>query len=127
MNEEIDELIDNLTKMRKAGLDKRYNDWLLRLHTIHRDPQQLTELKPMRIVSSMNEKIKELIKLSYVEVPHERIWDAMSSVFDKEKFAELIIQECINVISQNSDPFVATPYSREIKEHFGIKNERKTY
>lgn len=41
----------------------------------------------------MNERIKALINQSYVEVPHERDWDATSSVFDKEKFADLIVNE----------------------------------
>ena len=43
----------------------------------------------------MNEKIKNLIKQSYDEVPHERDWDAVSSVFNKEKFADLLLKEVL--------------------------------
>ena len=43
----------------------------------------------------MNDKIKALIKQSYDEVPHERDWDA-TSVFNKEKFARLLLQEVLN-------------------------------
>ena len=50
----------------------------------------------------MNDRIKELIKQSYDEVPHERDWDATSSMFNKEKFAELIIQECVNTIQSRA-------------------------
>ena len=52
----------------------------------------------------MNEKIRELIKLSYVVVPHERDWDATSSVFDKEKFAKLIINECTLMLDSITVP-----------------------
>jgi len=45
----------------------------------------------------MNERIKELAEQSYDEVPHERDWDATTRVFNKEKFAELIIKECNTV------------------------------
>lgn len=42
----------------------------------------------------MNKRINELIEQSYDEVPHERDWDATTKVFNKRKFAELIIREC---------------------------------
>ena len=45
----------------------------------------------------MNERIKELAEQSYNEVPHERDWDATSRVFDKEKFAESLIRECMRM------------------------------
>jgi hypothetical protein len=48
----------------------------------------------------MNETIKKLIKQSYDEVPHERDWDATVSVFNKEKFAALIIQEVLKETQQ---------------------------
>ena len=83
----------------------------------------------------MNDRIQELIKQSYDEVPHERDWDATSSVFNKEKFAELIIQECVNTI-QNRAPGQLGKAGEGwtngyddglktgaflIKQHFGIK------
>jgi fermentation-respiration switch protein FrsA (DUF1100 family) len=42
----------------------------------------------------MNERLKELAEQSYEEVPHEREWDSTTRVFNKEKFAQLIIAEC---------------------------------
>lgn len=68
----------------------------------------------------MNERIKELIERSYVEVPHERDWDATSKIFDKELFAELIIKECCEVAdeSEQSDFKV----SKFIKLHFDIES-----
>ena len=83
----------------------------------------------------MNNRIQELIKQSYDEVPHERDWDATSSVFNKEKFAELIIQECVNTIQHRApgqlgkagegwtngyDDGLKTG-AFLIKQHFGIK------
>jgi hypothetical protein len=38
-----------------------------------------------------------------------------------EKFAEKIIQECIDVISRHSDPFAQNSYIKVLKEHFGIE------
>ena len=43
----------------------------------------------------MNERIKELEKQSYTEVMHELGGRYMA--FDKEKFAELIVQECADI------------------------------
>lgn len=42
----------------------------------------------------MNQKIEELIKKATIEIPHERVWDATTTYFDKLKFAELIVREC---------------------------------
>ena len=83
-------------------------------------------------------KIEELIKQSYEKVPHERDWDAYTIEFNKEKFAELIVQECINKIETYRIPVgnsaageMACEWTydalkeirNEIKEHFGFKNE----
>ena len=68
----------------------------------------------------MNERIKELIDKAYIEVPHERDWDAMSSVFDKEKFAELIIKECCDMFTElRTRP--ADLAALDVKKHFGVK------
>jgi len=80
----------------------------------------------------MNERIKQLaeqatIKTSYqYQTWGDRIATGHKEQFDKAKFAELIVQECIDIIA---------PYSvrmsrpgeeylhpiQEIKEHFGVK------
>ena len=74
----------------------------------------------------MNKRIAELISEAYIKVPHERDWDATSTVFDKQKFAELIIKECISVVEEQHDPWNLnySPKHRAsdaIKLHFGIK------
>ena len=66
----------------------------------------------------MNERIKELIEKSYDIVPHERDWDATSSVFNKEKFAELILKECLKY---TDDSFGDIDYVKfMIKRNFGV-------
>ena len=76
----------------------------------------------------MNKRIKALIEqATTMEVTSGRGFDTTQYIdrFDKEKFAELIVQDCIDIIS---------PYSvrmsrpgeeylhpiQEIKQHFGV-------
>ena len=66
----------------------------------------------------MNQRIRELAEQSYDKVPHERDWDATSRVFNKEKFAELIVQECVNVLHDNE--LWNRHISHVLKEHFGV-------
>ena len=64
----------------------------------------------------MNERIRELINEStcFKEGDTEGKYDI--EVFDKEKFAELIIQECMsNLYLHGYDDARA-----QIKEHFGV-------
>ena len=75
-------------------------------------------------VWTMNERIKELVKQATTIEEHK--WGVSYDNFDKEKFAELIVQECIDIIA---------PYSvrmsrpgeeylhpiQEIKQHFGVE------
>jgi precorrin-2 methylase len=82
----------------------------------------------------MNERIKELIKQAMVLEESDGLF--VREVFDKEKFAELIVQECINKIETYRIPvgnsaagemacewtYEALKEIRdEIKEHFGVK------
>ena len=77
----------------------------------------------------MNKRIKKLISESYVEIPHEREWDATESVFSEQKFAELIVQECVicaerEWIRNGSDTEHNQAVSKvieSIKQHFGVK------
>ena len=65
----------------------------------------------------MNERIRELINeaTSFKEGLIEGKYDI--EVFDKEKFAELIIQECMsNLYLHGYDDARA-----QIKEHFGVE------
>ena len=43
-------------------------------------------------------------------------------IFSKEKFAELIVRECIDTVSDCSVEYCTRPQIvSEIKEHFGVK------
>jgi hypothetical protein len=73
----------------------------------------------------MNERIKELINLSGIEI-REYYDENGSTTAELQKFAELIVQECIDIIA---------PYTvrmrrpgeeylhpiLEIREHFGVE------
>ena len=49
----------------------------------------------------MNERIKELIKQATTIEEHK--WGVSYDNFNKEKFAELIIQECLNICEDMGD------------------------
>ena len=74
----------------------------------------------------MNQRIRELINeaTSFKEGLIEEKYDI--EVFDKEKFAELIVQECIDIISpytvRMSRPGEEYLHPiNEIKKHFGVE------
>jgi hypothetical protein len=75
----------------------------------------------------MNERIQQLEKQSYTEVMHEM--GGMYMAFDKEKFAELIVQECIVQIQLTTarDPQTSAQYKQSvghihrIRKHFGVE------
>ena len=77
----------------------------------------------------MNERINELIKQSYVTVRSQNDRDV--TYFSQEKFAELIVQECIGCCEQViSDPVPESVDTwlnggeqciQEIKQHFGVE------
>lgn len=89
----------------------------------------------------MNERIKELIKQSYVWVKlPETFYKADDDVsqfldFDKEKFAELIVKECAEQIKTQGISAASEGYGdyeigfnaglfhalRTTKEHFGVE------
>ena len=63
----------------------------------------------------MNERIEELAE--------QAGWDNHHSKFDTriEKFAELIVAECLNLVDRGGE-FVSRPKLVErIKEHFGVE------
>ena len=71
----------------------------------------------------MNDRIKELIDECWVTREHCTTW------FDHEKFAELIVRECIEQIQLTTarDPRTSAQYKQSvghihrIRNHFGIK------
>ena len=73
----------------------------------------------------MNERIKQLIKQATTIEEHK--WGVSYDNFDKEKFAELIVRECMEVASPNymSTPEDSVYYVEQainrIAEHFGVE------
>ena len=63
----------------------------------------------------MNERIRELAEQAMIQVPHE--FGGTYLTFSKEKFAELIIQECCQKLEDDGMVEVAI----EMKQHFGVE------
>jgi hypothetical protein len=70
----------------------------------------------------MNKRIREFA---------EQCWDQRldGRYFDQEKFAELIVKECVSIVDGMADPEVDSDRyiwaientSHEIKKHFGVE------
>jgi len=63
----------------------------------------------------MNERINELIKQSYVTVRSQNDRDV--TYFSQEKFAELIVRECLSYAKDGDIDFMKFM----IKQHFGVE------
>ena len=80
----------------------------------------------------MNEKIKELAEQSYEaatittidpftqEVVTDYI-DGTKLIFNKEKFAELIVRECVAVAYEHNNSGEGGVVAEQIKQHFGVE------
>jgi hypothetical protein len=66
----------------------------------------------------MNERIKELAEQCYEDF--QTLTSSKYLVFNKEKFAELIVQECAKIADQ-AEPYKATDL---ILKHFGVEKSR---
>ena len=70
----------------------------------------------------MNQKIQDLMYHSGLTA--HGCWDEMDD-YDKqaiEKFAELIVKECMNVLDPGGHQLIARFHTRQwLSEHFGIK------
>jgi hypothetical protein len=70
----------------------------------------------------MNERIKELAEqaglLSNHIGPVVETRHMAKKKQDLEKFAELIVRECIELVEDNMDPWITPAF---IKEHFGVE------
>jgi len=71
-------------------------------------------LDPYQSGKEMNERIKELA---------EQCWDKRLDGlhFDQEKFAELIVLECLDVIDEEVSGMLGVHVMKKIAEHFGVK------
>ena len=68
----------------------------------------------------MNERIKELIKQATTIEEHK--WGVRYDNFDKEKFAELIVRECIDWCNAHArDDGTAQRIAEDIKKDFGVE------
>jgi hypothetical protein len=70
----------------------------------------------------MNNKIKDLIKeCTTMECYEEGLGGGYyDEVFDKEKFAKLMIEECCSVVERQMD-YDANWCDDKIKKHFGVE------
>ena len=78
----------------------------------------------------MKDRIAELIRMSYREVISEDIYTGTPRFgleFDERKFAELVVQECIDNIKPTNEEAVLQykwlnfyDKSKRLREHFGI-------
>ena len=67
----------------------------------------------------MNERIKLLAEQCY---EHDQSWTGVGQrIFNKEKFAELIVQKCADIGQQYADGNYEV--YNQILEHFGIEEE----
>ena len=60
----------------------------------------------------MNERIKELAQQAVYYDKDEESWE-----FDREKFARLIVRECINVSEEHACWLEAQPFDPEIEQY----------
>ena len=70
----------------------------------------------------MNQKIEDLMYHSGLTA--QGCWDEMDEYDRKaiEKFAELIVKECMNVLDPGGHQLIARFHTRQwLSEHFGIK------
>ena len=76
-------------------------------------------------MNEMNERIKELAEYAGMKLPFGGFPNY--DEFDFEKFAQLIVQECIGISTKiDKNPYIpdhdqAKKIIREIKRHFGVK------
>ena len=67
----------------------------------------------------MNERIRELAEQAGFDDRGSNHTAYMN--FDHEKFAELIVQECIAAVEDTNDRHRRDYFAAKIKQHFGIQ------
>ena len=71
----------------------------------------------------MNERIEQLAEQCWIHT-NEPLFASKSPhwEFDRQKFAELIVRECIDTVSDCSIEYCTRPQIvNELKEHFGVE------
>ena len=80
----------------------------------------------------MNERIKELAEqaTSIVEMVSSYGYTSSYANFDREKFAELIVRECVSIVSKRKNQAIDDGWNvdeamsmaeMDLEEHFGIE------
>jgi len=73
----------------------------------------------------MNERIRQLAEQATRNVESANSYH--STVFDKEKFAELIVRECIDIAGKEDfdvmmkEGYPCSQTAKKIKKHFGVE------
>ncbi len=71
----------------------------------------------------MNERIKELEKQSYITFKDENSFDCL--VFSKEKFAELLLDNVLDVVEQaKNDPFVSLDDAKRMAHFVNVTKKK---
>ena len=74
---------------------------------------------------NMNERIKELATEAQIKfeahLQHLGIDTAVITPADLKKFAELIVQECLEVVKWTPSLYSNDEYVKNIKTHFGVE------
>jgi hypothetical protein len=68
----------------------------------------------------MNERIKELAEKSGL---YNFVLEAMGIDEEMGKFAELIVKECVKIVTDNHESLITSPLHPGdlLKEHFGVE------
>jgi hypothetical protein len=67
----------------------------------------------------MNERIKQLLNQAGIYQPDR--FDAIDGSNQMEKFAELIVRECVDIVKWTPSMFPNDAIIKNIKEHFGVE------
>ena len=76
----------------------------------------------MRVQTKMNERIRELVRESNLDMyglgKERHRWE-----YTVEKFAELIVRECVGICNDTNDASYLNGViaGRKIKQHFGVE------
>ena len=81
----------------------------------------------------MNERIKELAEQATTTTYEDdgwRLYGTKVETFNKEKFAELIVQECVSIVAKRKDQAIDDGWNvdeamsmaeMDLEEHFGVE------
>ena len=83
----------------------------------------------------MNERIRELVaqfgpvatisnwgKVEWLDNVYPQLGDVMYADVDLQKFAELIVRECADLVDDHDDLYLS--YGDMIKKHFGVEDDQ---